>query len=540
MIRTLFACLFLIASIATAQTQSPPSVLPGRPDAAGPGGDQDLLGETFESLAAGISFRAPAGWKAIRNRGGDEVVQFVDEEAHRVLTVNRLDFNPPVEMTIHQVTTGGGKPHDENGLFEETVDRLKVDQPSIVIDRQEVMQLPTPDGWSIDIGQIAGHYRAGADDFITMIALIRKSPIDKSTTTASRVFYSLSLTAGIPKNVKIESDPEVRKIAEMFNQVVDSVRLLDQSGIREDQERRLFRTRALFLNLTDTRMRQSLVPEQWLRLIKDGKDIGYSYLVEEVGKDLPRRGQQLMDANGADGALIGVRTRTMPEAGTQIDSESWLWASFDRKFEKFTSFMLMKKGDEEDRFSEIGSTNTQTKLVKERVNDRELEKGQKLGPGEKDVDPGQPALRQMEISTLDVVYKGKNRVAPSLSQQLAPWYLPQATAHLLPRLAAKEKGKTFMFAVYNSDNRALMARYVDVEEEQKVDIGGQSHLAIPVRDRLGLEGSVTTHYFTADGKYLGSINKESKIMVLPADRATIERLWKNADLSRPVEVEQKP
>jgi len=57
---------------------------------------------------------------------------------------------------------------------------------------------------------------------------------------------------------------------------------------------------------------------------------------------------------------------------------------------------------------------------------------------------------------------------------------------------------------------------------------------------LGLEGSVTTHYFTADGKYLGSVNPESKITVLPADRSTIERLWKNADLSRPAEVEQKP
>ena len=45
-----------------------------------------------------------------------------------MLTVNRLDFNPPVEMTIHKSKTGG-KEHDENGLFEETVDRLKNEQP---------------------------------------------------------------------------------------------------------------------------------------------------------------------------------------------------------------------------------------------------------------------------------------------------------------------------------------------------------------------------------------------------------------------------
>jgi hypothetical protein len=72
------------------------------------------------------------------------------------------------------------------------------------------------------------------------------------------------------------------------------------------------------------------------------------------------------------------------------------------------------------------------------------------------------------------------------------------------------------------------------------DIGGQTRLAIPVRDRLGLEGSITTHYFNSDGNYLGSVNKDSKITVLPADRVTIEGLWKNADLSRPAEIEQKP
>ena len=157
--------------------------------------------------------------------------------------------------------------------------------------------------------------------------------------------------------------------------------------------------------------------------------------------------------------------------------------------------------------------------------------------------PGSPRSVQREITTLDVYYKGKNRTAPPISQQLSPWYLTQGMAHLLPRLLASNKddyGKTFMFAVYNSDNHALMSRYIDVDEEQKVDIGGQTHLGIPVRDRLGLEGSVTTHYFTADGKYLGSINPESKITILPADRGTIEKLWKNADLSRQTEVEPKP
>jgi hypothetical protein len=282
------------------------------------------------------------------------------------------------------------------------------------------------------------------------------------------------------------------------------------------------------------------VPEQWLRIIKDGKDIGYSYLVEEIGRDLPRNGQQLMESGGNDGVLIGVRTRALPDAGTQIDTESWMWSAFDRRFEKFTSFAVQKKGNDEDRFSEIGSTNTQNKLLREQIGDKVLEKGQHFGPENKSYDPNQPAVRQVEVTTLEVVYKGKNRAAPPMRQQLPPWYLPQAMAHLLPRLACKEQGKTFMFAVYNGDSRALMARYVDVDQEQECTIGGQTRLAVPVRDRLGLEGSVTTHYFTADGKYLGSVNPDTKITILPTDRDTLNKLWKGANLSRPAQVEPKP
>src|SRR5688572_708584 len=241
MIRTALVCLFSLASFAVAQNEPPPPVLPGRPDAAGPGGDRVLLGQPFESLAAGISFRPPAGWKQIRNHGGDEVVQYIEEDTHRVLTLNRLDFNPPVEMSMHKVTTNC-REHDNNGLFEETVNRLKMDQPSIQVDRQEVIQVPTADGWTMDMGLVAGRYRVGADDFITMIALVRQSPVDKRTTTASRVYYSFSLTAGIPKGVDVvknPDDPEVAKIAEMFDQLTESIRLLDQSSIREDQDRRL-------------------------------------------------------------------------------------------------------------------------------------------------------------------------------------------------------------------------------------------------------------------------------------------------------------
>jgi hypothetical protein len=64
------------------------------------------------------------------------------------------------------------------------------------------------------------------------------------------------------------------------------VRLLDRSGIKQDQNERLFRTRALFVHFTPERIRRSVVDEQWLRIIRDGEEIGYSYVVEEIGESL--------------------------------------------------------------------------------------------------------------------------------------------------------------------------------------------------------------------------------------------------------------
>jgi hypothetical protein len=56
---------------------------------------------------------------------------------------------------------------------------------------------------------------------------------------------------------------------------------------------------------------------------------------------------------------------------------------------------------------------------------------------------------------------------------------------------------------------------------------------VPVQDRIGLEGSVTTHYLTPEGKYLGCVNEDSKITLLATDAPTLERLWRNANLTRP-------
>ena len=63
--------------------------------------------------------------------------------------------------------------------------------------------------------------------------------------------------------------------------------------------------------------------------------------------------------------------------------------------------------------------------------------------------------------------------------------------------------------------------------------------AVPVTDRIGLEGAATVHYMSPQGRYLGSSNAESHITVLPSDSEAIQKIWaKNADLTRPAPPQQ--
>jgi hypothetical protein len=83
-----------------------------------------------------------------------------------------------------------------------------------------------------------------------------------------------------------------------------------------------------------------------------------------------------------------------------------------------------------------------------------------------------------------------------------------------------------------------MMRYVDVMPEQTVQFNGQAQRAIPIRDHLGLEGSVTFHYLTIEGVYLGSENKDQKLVMLPTTSDTLQQIWKDANLTRPGAVER--
>ena len=286
--------------------------------------------------------------------------------------------------------------------------------------------------------------------------------------------------------------------------------------------------------------------------MKDGKDVGYSYVVEEVAYGLPRPGAvggpDGRDAPPGDprdeGVRVGVRTRTLPDAGLQVDTEGWSWSAYDRRRAMWSNVTVVTDArppeDEDgnplppagpdaaepktDYTTEIGTMTWRDKPVAVGVLD---------GGG----------VRMADEHVVTVRRFGRTNTLPTITRDLPPFYLPDAIGQLLPRLVADRdlsgtSGSTYLFATYVNEAGEVMSRYVDVRPERDVELGGRSVRAIPVEDKLGLAGGVTTHYVSpGDYSYLGSVDEQGGVTVLPTDRATLEATWAGADLSRPREVD---
>jgi hypothetical protein len=511
---------------------TPLEKLKDRPDT--PGSDDATLGEWFDSVAAGIKFRPPANMKRQgRPVASDYIVRYADEHRGWVFDATRTSFDRKIDLSNQ------GNPGAPAGLLEITRDELKANAPGAEIVREDVINVG-----DYTVAMLAARFTVGLTRVLSQQAIVRSD---------DRLYYTLSLTTPAARQrddgTTPDNDPGEARAVEAFRASVDTVALLDRTPVLDDQRERLFRTRALFVNLTPDKMlkpisvmdiaetnpktRQDGKGEQYLRILQDGKDVGYTYVLANEEK----RG-------ATDGIYVGVRTRTKlaPEptkqAGTaaalkapatapsvvQTDSESIMWMSTDRKHETWRTIVVVDDagGRDKDHSTEIGTSDRQT----ERVLERDEPVGEKL-------DPRNPPVRKEDVYSLSVTMQSTRANAEPVQRSLPPFYLPQAMGFLIPRLVPLNEPKTYMFASWVTEAREVMSRYVDVGREQNVTLGGKKQLAVPVKDRFGLEGSITTHWVTLDGTYLGSVNEDSQLTVLPTDEETLRKIWIDATLTAP-------
>lgn len=484
-----------------ADAPRPTAILTGRPTDQGASGG--LLGGMFESRAAGISFRTPANSLEVRKPGvPDVIVEYVNEKEQMVLQASVLELK--VDRKVMDWKNEKGT--SQKGLMTETVETFQERNPTSELLKKELRKVN-----GRDVGFVAFRFSQGTVRKLLQEALI---PL------TDRSYYVLSMQSPATKSAEAADVDAKEKLAvDTFAEILDSVKLMDRSAVVKEQDQNLKNSQAILetLRLPKT-MEQAIVPEQWMRLVRDGKDIGYTYIVEEKAKE-----------DGREGILISVKSRTIPEAEQVAEVSSRMFVSKEWKHESWSHVWNTTVKGKQDEGAELGLSDQEFHYEVERQPDL-------LSASEVDAKK-QPDIKELLRYKLEI----RTKLLPKPKEYLLPaWYLPQAARHLLPRMLPLDKKRGYMFVAYVSELRQAMLRYVEVGDPKEVEFDGKKIKVIPIEDRVGFEGVPTTYFVTPEGKYMGSetvykvAGKDSVIRVLPTDEATLAKLWKNsAKLQKP-------
>jgi hypothetical protein len=499
------------ATKAPAKDDAGPAPIPGLTDRVErrPGGGTgkslvELLGEPFESQAAGLTFSPPANCKRVpageaQHQAG-HVVEYTDDDRQWLLKVTRSKLAQKMPL---QTANG------QQGLLDYTVaDVLKMN-PAAEVLRQDIINVDDH-----GVGIAITRFSLGTQRYLRQQAIYQ---VDEQN------YYVFNLTTPAAKAGKPEDDPNETLAAETFKAMIETIKVLDRKWIRTDQEYRLFRTRALFLDWKTKggkQIRDAVVPQQWLRIVKNGKDIGYSYVAEEFteGKDVKSN-----PARAFDGVLVSSRTRTFDQ-GRQVDVGSQQFVSLDRKHEDWATVMNMIGDKEHPNFEKKQSSEygfSELKLT--RIIDRSV----------RDPNAANGTARDAETYKLSVSRPLlKDTRAKAEYHTPSVFYIPQAIGSMLPRLLPLNRAVTYMFQFYVGGERDLILRYVDVGFQKAVMLDGQNVQAIPITDRIRIEGVPTVHYMSPEGKYLGSVTRseDQTFVVLPTTKADLEKRWPGAKI----------
>ncbi|HQY89896.1 MAG TPA: hypothetical protein PK402_14685, partial [Tepidisphaeraceae bacterium] len=295
------------------------------------------LDEPFISMSAGITLRPPAGGEsALGAAGSDEIVKFFSADDNWLLVVRRLALAEPMQLAEREQM--GDDARTRGGIVGQAASRMPNDTPRKML-RLNFIPIAGHDGVLL-----ASQYHEPKESRYHQQAIIRRH---------DRLYYFITFTSPISDGADIQKDEAAKLATELFQSVLDSVELIDQDAIRQDQDRRLIRTRNLMINWRKDVIAKAIVPERYFRIQRNGKDVGYTYVIEELADSVPNAGKvpEVSDPTKALGVRIGMRSRTFPEIGRQVDTESWMWFTFDRKEEDFSNLMVTKTPDDKENFA---------------------------------------------------------------------------------------------------------------------------------------------------------------------------------------------
>jgi len=498
-IPALYAALCLVAPGLAAAPATQPTV---RPAASLDDDDNPVqyLAPYFISRASGIAFRPPLrGAQATPASVGTSIVQFVNTDEKWIFKASQMIFesSAPLVGKDDPATPLVDESKTKPGVLIQTAQQLLVQNAGNRVLRHDLINVGPNDA-----GLIILRFTQGSQACLRQVAIIQRN---------DQHYYVLDLTTRSTRTAEDlddAEDPSETIAVRIFRAIIDSAQLLDLSAIRADNDQRLYAARALLVNVP-TRLKQIVTPEQYLRIQRDGTDVGWSFVAEELAQ---RQGQS--------GVIVAIRSQAASDPGSTVDVGSEMFCADNRRNEAWVTLTVVEKDGKKQHVTEFGQS------------DKRVSRKLQAAEGGDPKDPGQPLVRVSERYLLTVTQSSAAAVTP-VTRELSPYYLPQALSHFLPRLVPLNEPKGYLFVVWVSGEREIVHRYLDVQPERTVTFAGKPISAVVVKDRIGLEGEPTYHYLTRNGRYLGSESPAANLLMIATDQNTLTRLYPNANIVRP-------
>jgi hypothetical protein len=482
---------------------------------------QPAPAKLFRSRLAGIQLLPPAGGTLIRKLGSGEIVRFYYAEKNWDIRVKPVPLH--VSMSLKD-------------LLDLTAKQLLQSNPNAEVISTTVLDK--------NVGVIEARYNSGVDRLFTQQALIRQD--DQS-------YYLIQMGSPTdkPKNAPINPpDPRETEAHIAFTAMLPTVSVLDRQSLVAEQKVRLENTRALWVLLDQRKILQAMEPQHFMRIVRDGKDIGFVQVNERQashGNDpgletiLRSRVENIPDEFIDQSKLVGpgptgtgtvvpgltpTPAVTEKKEPTNIYTMSTFYFSFDRLpgfVANHEDWETLTQMDQDKKNQVVERANSDVSF--HRALDRAKLAEQFRVPTTQGSKDREPPIIERDDYVLSVSQDVKKRRAPSVDRKLTWFYLPQGLRQMLPRLLPLDESAQYMFSTYVSEQREVMARYVDVDRATDVTLDGKLVHAIPVSDRIGIDGLPTIHYMSPSGKWLGSISEEGRVQVLPATEEQLKEIW---------------
>lgn len=515
---------FCLAADAPATQAVAPEITAIKTDMASNTGDE----RHFSSELEGIDFIAPPTCQKIQVKTPDGVVSYASEKMGWTITVSRLTL--PNAQSLDTIDTDKGK---MIGIADQLLDRTLATLPGSTVLRND-----PSNAQSARVRLIVIRYGQSDQPRLLQQAIIQAN---------SRVFYTVQMVSESTSRAVLaegSEDPAERQAAEAFGAMFDTVKILDRTQVRAEQDKRLLQTRMMMINFNRANVEKKLQKERYLRYERDGRDVGWEFESEDIA---------------TQGNLTGVRiwkaSHLVTGAETHQDQIFSAFASFDRKYSIWERRSALFDGKRYSHFDEVGTADHTTELravapesslESNDATSEVLTPDQGTAPGTTQA-PRRPGPRVIPVTrfVLNVSLRHGSSTDKPLNWELPPEYLSECMNELLPRMVAGNDARGLMFLSYVSQQQSLMLRYIDVMGMQKVSIDHTPQEAYVIAERIGLTGQPVMHYVSLNGQYLGSMSKqklsdgsESVFWTLPTDAESIRQRWPDAQLSLPLAKER--